>query len=210
METIYIIVLFVLTLVFFALWQKEKYGGGKATRLSGGTDAGQPKPEDQELDGPVTRESVVAALRYHQYNVEDPDPDDPEDVHFSYQGVWYRIKTNKLPYLSIEACYRIDEEENVDFVMQVAREITYTMYIIKVMVYPEDKIYVYQVDLIADTYLPFRDSLRKYLDVLLHARSEFRQKYDQKVEEQKQASNEVLQNTLLAAQIDAAGNKILS
>ena len=229
METIYIIVLFALTLVFSALWLKEKYGkedyhatvgridrmlssiDGKVSQLSDGAAAEQSEQDGQALNGPVTRESVVAALRYHHFTVEDPDPDDPEYVLFTYQDVFYRIKTDKLPYLSIEAGFRIDpDKENINIVLQVAREITYNMYIIKMMVSPEDGIYVYQVDFIADTYLPFRDSLRKYLGVLLNARREFRKKYDQKLEEQKKASNEALQTTLLAAQTDAAGNKILS
>lgn len=211
METIYIIVLFVLTLLFFGLWLKEKYGGGKISQLSGGMAVAQLEQDDQELSGPVTRESVVAALEYHHFTVEDPDSDDPEYVLFTDQDVWYRIKTNKLPYLSIEAGFRFDpDKENVNFILQVARELTYNMYIIKVIVSPEDGIYVYQVDLIADTYLPFRDCLRKYLSVLLYARREFRKLYDQKLEDLKKTSNDVLQNTLLAAQTDAAGNKILS
>lgn len=211
METIYITVLFVLTLLFFGLWLKEKYGGGKISQLSGGVAVAQLEQDDQELSGPVTRESVVAALEYHHFTVEDPDSDDPEYVLFTDQDVWYRIKTNKLPYLSIEAGFRFDpDKENVNFILQVARELTYNMYIIKVIVSPEDGIYVYQVDLIADTYLPFRDCLRKYLSVLLYARREFRKLYDQKLEDLKKTSNDVLQNTLLAAQTDAAGNKILS
>lgn len=223
------IFLFILTLVFLALWIKERDGkedyhttvgridrmlssiDDKVTKLSGSADAGHPEQGGQGLDGPFTRESIVAALRYHHFNVEDPDSDDPENVHFCYQDEWYRIKADKLPFLSIESGFRFDpEDENVNFIMQVSREITYSMYIIKVLVSPENRIYVYQVDFIADSYLSFRDSLLKYLEVLLNARREFRKKYDQKLEEQKQASNEILQNTLLAAQTDADGHVLPS
>ncbi|MBQ1875601.1 MAG: hypothetical protein II145_02685, partial [Selenomonas sp.] len=87
---------------------------------------------------------------------------------------------------------------------------TYNMFIIKVMVSPEENYYLYQVDFIADSYHSFRESLLKYLDVLLSAKREFRKKYDQTLEDQKQASKDALQTALLAAQTDAAGNKILS
>lgn len=222
------IVLFILTLVFSALWIKERYGEEdyhttveridgmlssidyKVTQLSGRAEAGRPGQDDQELNGPVTRESVVTALRYHHFAVEDPDSDDHEYVLFTYRDFLCRIKTDKLPYISIEAGFRIEEEENVNYIMRIAREITYNMYNVKVMVSQEEKVYVYMVDFIADSYLQFRESLRKYLAVLLFARLEFSNKYDQIVEQRKQALNEALQKTLLAAQIDAAGNKILS
>ena len=224
------IFLFILTLVFLALWIKEKDGkedyhttvgridrmlssiDDKVTRLSGSADAGEPELKDEGLNGTFTRESIVAALQYHHFTVEEhPVPDDPENVHFYFQDEWYRIKADKLPYLSIETGYCIDPEgDNVNVIKQVASEITYNMFIIKVMVSPEENYYLYQVDFIADSYLSFRDSLLKYLDVLLSAKREFRKKYDQTLEDQKQASKDALQTALLAAQTDAAGNKILS
>lgn len=224
------IFLFILTLVFLALWIKEKDGkedyhttvgrigrmlssiDDKVTKLSGSADAGESELKDEGSNETFSRESIVAALQYHHFTVEDhPVPDDPENVHFNFQDEWYRIKADKLPYLSIETGYCIDPEgDNVNVIKQVASEITYNMFIIKVMVSPEEKYYLYQVDFIADSYLSFRESLLKYLDVLLSAKREFRKKYDQTLEDQKQASKDALQTALLAAQTDAAGNKILS
>ncbi len=223
------IFLFILTLVFLALWIKEKDGkedyhttvgridrmlssiDDKVTKLSGSADAGQPEQDGQALDGPVSRESVEEALRYHHFAIEDSDPDEPAIVHFSYRNVHYRINTERLPYLFMEVGFSIDpEEDDIDFLMQVAQDITYGMYIVKVMVSPKEKYFVYQVDFIADTYRSLRDNLRNYLDLLLDARRQFGEKYCRRLDEQKQAANDALQTTLLAAQTDAAGNKILS
>ena len=222
METFYIIVLFALTLVFSALWLKEKYGkedyhatvgridrmlssiDGKVSQLSSGAADGQD-------NRPVTKESIVEALRFHHLTLEDPDPEDPNIIHFAYHDVHYRINASKLPYLSMGVGFAFDPaEDDVDLITQVAREITDSTYIVKVMVSPEEKFYAYQVDCIADTYLPFRDNLRNYLDLLLDARRQFRDLYGRKRDERKQAAQDALQTTLLAAQTDAAGNKILS
>ncbi|MBR3450802.1 MAG: hypothetical protein IKH24_08190 [Bacteroidales bacterium] len=222
METIYIIVLFVLTLVFSALWMKEKYGSedlrttvGRIDRMLSSIDGKVAQMSvgeaDRQGDGPVTKESVLAALRYHHLTIEEPDTEEPDIIYFEYQGVHYRINASKLPFLSMGVGFSIDpEEDDVDLIMQVAQEITYSTYLVKVMVAQEDKFYAYQVDMIADTYLPLRDNLRNYLDLLLDARRQFKDLYGRKREERKQASNEALQTTLLASQLDAAGNKILS
>lgn len=222
METIFIIVLFVLTLVFSALWMKEKYGSedlrttvGRIDRMLSSIDGKVAQMSVGEADmqdnGPVTKESVLAALRYHHLTIEEPDTEEPDIIYFEYQGVHYRINASKLPFLSMGVGFSIDpEEDDVDLIMQVAQEITYSTYLVKVMVAQEDKFYAYQVDMIADTYLPLRDNLRNYLDLLLDARRQFKDLYGRKREERKQASNEALQTTLLASQLDAAGNKILS
>lgn len=222
METIYIIVLFVLTIVFSALWLKEKYGSedlrtrvgriermlssidGRVSRLSGDSSA-------EQGDGPVTREAVEDALRYHHLTVEAFDPDEPAMARFSYRDIRYRINTERLPYLFMEVGFSIDpEEDDIDFLMQVAQDITYGMYIVKVMVSPKEKYFVYQVDFIADTYRSLRDNLRNYLDLLLDARRQFGEKYRRRLDEQKQAASDALQNTLLAAQTDAAGHVLPS
>ena len=222
METIYIIVLFVLTIVFSALWLKEKYGSedlrprvgriermlssidGRVSRLSGDSSA-------EQGDVPVTREAVEDALRYHHLTVEAFDPDEPAMARFSYRDIRYRINTERLPYLFMEVGFSIDpEEDDIDFLMQVAQDITYGMYIVKVMVSPKEKYFVYQVDFIADTYRSLRDNLRNYLDLLLDARRQFGEKYRRRLDEQKQAASDALQNTLLAAQTDAAGHVLPS
>ena len=223
------IFLFILTLVFLALWIKEKYGeedyhttvgridrmlssiDDKVTQLSGSADAGQPEQDGQGLDGPVTRESVVTALKYHHFTVEESDPDEPAMARFSYRDVRYRINTERSPFFSMEVGFNIDpEKDDIDFLMKVAQEITFGMYIVKVMVSPENGWYLFQVDFIADNYRSLRENLRNYLDLLLDARRQFGEKYHRKLDEQKQAANDALQTTLLAAQTDAAGNKILS
>lgn len=222
METIYIIVLFVLTLVFSALWMKEKYGSedlrttvGRIDRMLSSIDGKVSQMSvgdaDRQDNGPVTKESILAALRYHHLHIEEPDTEEPDIIYFEYQDVHYRINASKLPFLSMGVGFTFDPaEDDVDLLMQVAQEITYNTYLVKVMVAQEDKFYAYQVDMIADTYLPLRDNLRNYLDLLLDARRQFKDMYGRKREERKQASNEALQTTLLASQLDAAGNKILS
>lgn len=223
------IFLFILTLVFLALWIKEKGGkedyhttvgridrmlssiDDKVTKLSGSADAGQPGQDGQELDSPVTRESVVTALKYHHFTVEDFNPDEPAIVRFSYRNVHYRINTERLPYLFMEVGFSIDpEEDDIDFLMQVAQDITYGMYIVKVMVSPKEKYFVYQVDFIADTYRSLRNNLRNYLDLLLDARRQFGEKYRRRLDEQKQVANDALQTALLAAQTDADGHVLPS
>ena len=223
METFLLIVFFGLALLFSALWMKEKYGEDTRTtvqnvykqlssieeKVSSLTPAIATVPDAN--DGPVTQESVREALRYHHFIVEEPDPDESGMVQFSCQKIYYRINMDKLPLLSIEAVYRLDpREEDIDFMMQVAQDITNGMYIVKVMVLPEKEAYVYQVDLIADTYQSFRDNLGRYMDLLVDAQRRFLEQYRKKRDEQKKVSEEALQTTLLAAQTDASGNVLPS
>lgn len=228
METFLIIVFFVLTLLFSALWLKEKYGeedyhttvgridrilssiDDKVTKLSGRADEGRPAQDDRELCSPVTKEFALEALRYHHLTIEDPNPDEPDIVHFSCNQINYRLNMAHLPYVSIEAGFRFNlPEEDINLMRTAAGEITYNMYIAKVSVSSKGY-YVFQADFLTDSCRQFRDNLRNYIDIILETQHRFEELYRKKREEQKDISNEALQNTLLAAQTDAAGNKILS
>ena len=168
-------------------------------------------PDPEAKGRPLTAESVQTALRYHHLTVEEKDPEEPNIVRFIYDQVHYRINTANLPYMSMEAGFRCDsDKEDTELMIQIAQDLTYNMYIAKVFVSPKGDYYVFQVDLLAETYLPFRDSVRTYLDVLIDAQHRFIDQYNRKRAEQKQATQEALQTTLLASQTDAAGNKIVS
>ena len=224
MESLYLIVFFGLSLLFSALWMKEKYGEDtRATvknvykqlssieeKLAVMASDQSSRQDNQAPDGPVTRELVREALRYHHLPLDESDPEEPDIVNFSYDGVHYRINTRSLPYLSMEAGFSFKiEKEDIDLMKQVAQEITYGMFVAKV--YASEKgFYVFQADLLADSYLTFRDNLRRYIDILIDAQRRFAESYHQKRQEQKQVSEEALHTTLLAGQTDATGNKILS
>ena len=228
METFFMIFLFILTLVFLALWIKEKYGeedyhttvgridrmlssiDDKVTQLSGRADAGQPEQGGQDLGGPVTKEFALEALRYHHLTIEDADPEEPDIIHFSCNQINYRLNTSHLPYVSLEAGFRfVLREEDLDLMRKAAEDITYNMFIAKVIVSPKG-FYVFQTDYLTDSCLQFRDNLRNYIDILLEAQRRFSELYSKKWEEQKEISKDALQTALLATQTDAAGNKILS
>lgn len=222
------IFLFILTLVFLALWIKEKDGkedyhttvgridrmlssiDDKVTQLSGSADAGHPEQGGQGLCGPVTKEFALEALRYHHLTIGDADPDEPDIIHFSYNQINYRLNTSHLPFVSIDAGFGFDlPEEDLDLMRKAAEDITYNMFIAKVIVSSKG-FYVFQADYLTDSCLQFRDNLRNYIDILREAQRRFCELYSKKREEQKEISKDALQTALLAAQTDAAGNKILS
>ena len=158
----------------------------------------------------LTKESVCKALRYNHLVIDKLDPNEPDIVRFSYDQVHYRINTVNLPYLSMEAGFRYDsQEDDIDLMRQVAEDITYNMYIAKVIVSTKGY-YVFQVDFLAQSFLPLRDNLRCYLDIIIEANHRFNDRYNQLLKERKRASQDALQATLLTAPTDAAGNKILS
>lgn len=226
MENILLLVFFSLAFIFSALWMKEKYGeedtrttvknvykqlSSIEEKVSAMSLDSSSKQDDQETDGTITKELVREALLYHRFTLDESDPEEPDIVNFSYDEIHYRLNTRNLPYYSIEAGFRfeLEKEEGIDLMKQIAQVITNSMYIAKVFV-TEKGYYVFQVDALSDNYLSFRNNLRRYLDILIDAQHRFSEMYHEEMEGQKKASKEALQTTLLAAQTDAAGNKILS
>lgn len=226
MENILLLVFFSLVFIFSALWMKEKYGeedtrttvknvykqlSSIEEKVSAMSLDSLSKQDDQETDGPVTKELVRKALLYHRFTLDESDPEELDIVNFSYDEIHYRLNTRNLPYFSIEAGFRFEpeKEEGIDLMKQIAQIITNNMYIAKVFV-SEKGYYVFQVDALSDNYLSFRNNLRRYLDILIDAQHRFGEMYHEEMEGQKKASKEALQTTLLAAQTDAAGNKLLS
>ena len=226
MENILLLVFFSLAFIFSALWMKEKYGeedtrttvknvykqlSSIEEKVSAMSLDSSSKQYDQETDGTITIELVREALLYHRFTLDEPDPEEPDIVNFSYDEIHYRLNTRSFPYFSIVAGFRFEpeKEEGIDLMKQIAQDITNKLYIAKVFV-SEKGYYVFQVDALSDNYLSFRNNLRRYLDILIDAQHRFSEMYHEEMESQKKASKEVLQTTLLAAQTDAAGNKILS
>jgi hypothetical protein len=167
-------------------------------------------PSPEPKSHPLTTESVRTALRYNRFTLDPANPEEPDIVYFNHDDVHYRLNTRSLPYLSIEVGFRYDTgEENIALMKQIAQEITYQMFIAKVFV-SEEGYYVFQADMMADDYLKFRNNLRCYIDVLTDAQRRFAEMYNTKIQEQNDAKEKALQTTLLAAQTDAAGNKLLS
>jgi hypothetical protein len=195
MENILLLVFFSLAFIFSALWMKEKYGeedtrttvknvykqlSSIEEKVSAMSLDSSSKQDDQETDGTITKELVREALLYHRFTLDESDPEEPDIVNFSYDEIHYRLNMRDLPYFSIEPGFRFEHEKEGI------------------------------VDALSDNYLSFRNDLRRYLDILINAQHRFREMYHEKIEGQKKVSKEALQTTLLAAQTDAAGNKILS
>lgn len=230
MESIFTIILLFLAVFFLMMWLVSRSKNEENTLLTeelhGITDTldrmaysltklqRPTEPEASEIPAgeprSLTKESVRTALRYNHLQIEPSDPDEPGLVRFTYEQVSYRINTSDLPHASLEAGFRFDpKEEDIGLMKQVAEEITYSMYMAKVIVLPEG-FYVFQVDFLENTYLSLRDNLRHYLDLNLDAQHRFLDRYGRQMQERKQASQDALQTSLLAFQTDSAGNKILS
>ena len=165
------------------------------------------EPTDKKEE--LTIESVRTALRYNGYSPDDPASDDPDRIWFKIDNTNYSVDASKLPYISLELGFNHEEnEEDLELMNQAALETSMRMYMVKICVTP--KYYVCRIDILADSYLYLRDTLRRQVNILMEGIHHFMDRYKELRDAKQQSSQEAINAALIAAQNELAGKKITS
>ena len=174
-----------------------------------------PSPQElferkEDSNKPVTIESVRTALRYNGISLEILDSHDPDMFKVTYNGSKYRLNLSKLPFITILLVFGIDKDDDVELMQEAAQFVSIRAYGACVFVVPEEDCYFIGTDVYADTYLYLRNNIRFFLEVIENTGRYFYGRYEELKEQKKKSSKEAINNALIAAQINMAGNKIPS
>ena len=126
-------------------------------------------------------ESVRIALRYNGYSPEinGTNLDDWQIVNFKIEDTLFRIDTSRLPFLTLELGYRLDQEkEDVELLRRAAAEVTGGIFIAKVNVHGEGQGVVFCAEFLCDNYIHLRDNLKRYLEIVIEAQRRFFETYE--------------------------------
>lgn len=233
METILIFIFAGLAIIFLVLWilshdNSERYAklanemhglGETMNRIACKMPSPQESKEKEQdtIDPdrlieskPVTLESVRLALRFNGISPKIQDTRDPDALKFSYNDRNYRLNVGNLPYMSLLLVFKLESDDDVELMKEVAQYVSLRSYGACVFIIPEDGCFLISADIYADTYLYIRNNLRYFLEVVENTGRYFYSRYDHLREEKKKASHDAANTALLAPPTDAAGNKILS
>ena len=170
------------------------------------------KKEDAQAAGqPVTRQSVMTALRHLGFSPEVSDKDSPDLVYFKIDDTSYRIDTSRLPFLTLELGFGIDPaEEDIESMSRAAVEVTAGIFIGKVNVLGEGKAVVFTAEWICDSYVQLRDTLSRYIDVVNESHRHFAEAYNKQKNEKSRKEAELASKVFPANDGATPGPKILS
>ena len=220
METIIIILLFVLIGFSFTVWKdgrskdrptdnglQQKVDSIQKTMdeslvrimfLEDKVKAASDKKEEKEVaKKPLNVESVRNALRYNGISPEivNPGLENWQSVSFKIEGTSFRIDTSRLPFLTLELGFRMDRDEDVDLMERAAREVTTGIFVGKANILrgEEESAVVFQADFIADTYLYFRDNFKEYLNIVIETQKRFSETFNNLKEQKMKELDQVEQ-----------------
>ena len=139
---------------------------------------------------PLNLESVRIALRYNGFSPEisSTNLEDWQTVRFKIDDTFFRIDTSRLPYLTLDLGFRMNnKEEDLDLMYQAARDVTTGIFVGKVNILrgEEESAVVFQAEFIADNYLYFRDHFKEYLNIVIETHKRFFEVYNDLKEEKK-------------------------
>ena len=131
-------------------------------------------------------------------------------VEFRIQGEKYFIRTERLPYLTVDKGYVVDPEDfDIELMRQAAAIVTRDIFIGKITLSDDGTVLRFQADAFEPSYGHFRDSIQNYLSIIVDTQERFREVYDDLREKK-----EKLDNPTMPGLLQDAGrteeNKIMS
>lgn len=173
------------------------------------------KPEEKEaVKIPLNLESVRIALRYNGFSPEiiDTHLDEWQTVRFKVEDTMFRIDTSRLPFLTLELGYRMNNaEEDLELMERAAMDVTRGIYVAKVFILrgEEECAVLIQAEFIADTYLYLRDNFKRLLDIVIDAQKRFYETYNN-LKDEKKKEQEQIQKVLSSSVPSQESKKIVS
>lgn len=136
----------------------------------------------------ITLTSIRAALRFNGFFPESVDESEPNIVYFKIDDTNFRVNAERLPLLSVEVGYSLEEaKENIDLLRDAASEVTARLFISKAVIVGEEaKAVIYSTEFICGAYAYLRDNLKEYLNCLREAGKLFNETYDSLKEKRKE------------------------
>ena len=170
-----------------------------------------PKLPTMDIDAeakqkPVSIDSVRTALRFNGISPEIPDTHEPDIVHFKIGDTKFRINAEHLPFMSIEVGYglRNEPKEETALMYQAATDVTSQMFIGKAYIMGEAEAIIFSVELLCDSYMHLRNSLKLYLDILSDINKRFYEAFEALKERRKEEREAVFSGNCFVQDSPAA------
>lgn len=166
-----------------------------------------PAPEDDSQDRwKITPQLVADAVKHVGYVPVVSDG----SVEIRIQGEKYFIRTERLPYLTVEKGYSVTPEDfDMELMRQAAAIATRDIFIGKVLMSEDGNILLFQADAFEPSYGHFRDSIQSYLDIIIDSQERLRNVYED-LRKKKEEQEDPAAPGLLPDTVRAEGNKIMS
>ena len=147
----------------------------EAAEKAASSESGQKEEDHLASSKPLSTTSIRTALRFNGFSPDTGDSSEPNIVYFKIGDTNCRVNADRLPLLSLEVGYRLDEpKENVDLLCEAASEVTSKMYVAKACIAGEDaEAVIISAEFICDTYVYLRDNLKEYLHLISDAHKRF-------------------------------------
>lgn len=155
---------------------------------------------------PMSVDSIRTALRFNGISPEIPDTHEPDIIHFKIGDTKYRINAEHLPFMSIEVGYglRNEPKEETALMYQAATDVTSQMFIGKAYIMGEAEAIIFSVELLCDSYMHLRNSLKLYLDILSDINKRFYEAFEALKERRKEEREAVFSGNCFVQDSPAA------
>jgi hypothetical protein len=156
---------------------------------------------------------VRTAIRYNGFSPEiiDTHLDEWQTVKFKIGDTQFRVDTSRLPFLTLDLGYSLDQEkEDAALLERAAAEVTVGIFIGKAYVLGGGQAVVFNAEFLCDSYLSLRDNFKKYLDIVIETQKRFFETYNRLKEEKRRAQEDILSRMAPTAADGKQDGKVLS
>lgn len=145
-------------------------------------------------NAPVTIEYIRDVIRSNGYEPKTPDLERcPTDVMFLVNDLIFRVNTNRLPYLALELGFAFDVKNmDLDLLYKSAREISDSMFVVKVSVREDTGVLLFQAEAYFDTVAYLFNNFRLLLNLTVEASERHRLSYDRMRVESAKAVEDII------------------
>lgn len=170
-------------------------------------------PESEAEKKPLGIESVRTAIRFNGFTPEITDThlDEWQTVKFKIGDTQFRVDTSRLPFLTLDLGYSLDQEkEDAALLERAAAEVTAGIFIGKAYVLGGGQAVVFNAEFLCDSYLSLRDNFKKYLDIVIETQKRFFETYNRLKEEKRRAQEDILSRMAPTAADGKQDGKVMS
>ena len=135
----------------------------------------------KDQNKPATLESILDVLRNNGYSpeLEDPYHDGTRTIKLKLGPMIFQIDPTDLPYLKIStACQMNHDTDDIVLMYQAANEVNSSVMIGKVIIIEYSPMVLFNVEMICDSDLYFRNYFKTFMDITFNTVNHFLRYYD--------------------------------
>lgn len=176
------------------LWDTTKDGRTELARLS-------------VLQEKLTPDLIAEAVRVNGCVPETRE----RHVFFMAQGERYKVRTDRLPYLTVIKSYKLKTEDyDMDLFRAAAEKVTNNMFLMRLVVDEKDSFFSFEIDAYEQFYGHFKDSLPTYLNGIEEAKRSHLKLYRKLLDDKKEMERLQEKAGVLPALTKSNENKVMS